>query len=300
MPQAAGEPGRQPGDGPRRPACRELARAPAMPNEVKAVFEAQSRLRELLFQQGRAGANLEPLRRPRRFPRVRGPMATQGRTGRRRRRRVPPDRRGRGVHHAGGHLESPIGDDLADSPIRPAAAACSPRCTCGGDCWCSGRRSLANVKYLGTVPLHRSAGAHRPPRDGACWRHDRLACSAASQITGTCATRWSAPIGGVECRFMFDAKTGNLARAGNVPRPDDDPCELYFCRLRRDRRTRLPATDRGAATATRLRHGQADRRKARSKPETSNMRMTSRESKSRCDGRPSSPLAACGPVKAGS
>ena len=124
----------------------------------------------------------------------------------------------------GGHLERPIGDDLVALTDPPGSGGLLAALHLWRRLLVVGPERFGNLNYLGTVPLV-------DPQDFIDRRamvllaHDRGMLAGADQ--GLCDALVGT-YGGVECRFLFDPKSGNVVAMELYRSPDDDPCELYF------------------------------------------------------------------------
>jgi serine protease Do len=124
----------------------------------------------------------------------------------------------------GGHLEAPIGDNLANITDPPGSGGLLAALHLWRRLLVLGPERFGDLQYLGTVPLVTSQelvdrraimllGQDREP-------HAVHAPELCDALVGT--------YGGVSCRFIYDARTGNLAALEMFRGPDDDPCEIYF------------------------------------------------------------------------
>jgi S1-C subfamily serine protease len=214
-----GQPDEQPKRGPMHP-----GQAPPMPDNVKALFEAR---------RGFANYYFNKIERARTWNRcvargdfhesfgewtMRGELAAGGEAQFRLSNSIAS------IAMPGGHLEAHIGDNLASVTDPPGSGGMLAALSLWRRLLVVGPDRFGNLEYLGTVPLVTSQDVV-DRRAIMLLGHDRALASAhASELCDA----MSGTYGGVECRFIFDSKTGNLAALEMFRSPDDDPCELYF------------------------------------------------------------------------
>jgi len=193
--------------GPRpRPAVARPNAAP-MPKEVKEVFETHRGYANFHFNKversrtwGRAVARGD-------FHELTGPWILKGELA------AGGDAELRitdvlsSVTMPGGKLELPINDDLKNATDPPGSGGLLAAISIWRRLLVLGPEKFGELTYLGTVPLPTPAGAQAGPP--------------------VLADAFIGYVGGVEARFLFDPKNGDLAVV-EVYRDGDDPCELHF------------------------------------------------------------------------
>jgi serine protease Do len=222
------KPGEQPPeDGQEKPPHRPLqghARTPPMPDAVKALFEAK---------RGFANYHFNKVERARTWSRAvaRGDFHEQlgdwTLTG---------ELAGGGEAQfvlsdalvtctmPGGHLTVPVANDLAGITDPPRSGGMLAALHLWRRLLVLGPDRFGDVQYLGTVPLVTSQDL---VDRRAIMLLGRMREAAANDAPALCDCLVGT-YGGVECRFIFDPKSGNLAALEMFRVADDDPCELYF------------------------------------------------------------------------
>ena len=124
----------------------------------------------------------------------------------------------------GGHLAVPVANDLANITDPPGSGGMLAALHLWRRLLVLGPDRFGDVQYLGTVPLVTSQDL---VDRRAIMLLGRMREAAASDVPALCDCLVGT-YGGVECRFIFDPKSGNLAALEMFRAPDDDACELYF------------------------------------------------------------------------
>jgi serine protease Do len=123
-----------------------------------------------------------------------------------------------------GGLRASIGDDLTAVIDPPGSGGMLAALSLWRRMLILGPERFGDVSYLGTVPMLATQDLV-DRRAIMLLAHDRVSPAVANQAL--CDTLLGT-YGGVECRFIFDAKTGNLAALEMFRNSLDDPCELHF------------------------------------------------------------------------
>ena len=222
MPQPGEEPREHEPDQPADP--HHMAQGPAMPAEVKAVFEARRGFANFYFNKVERARTWNRCVARGDFHEARGEWMLKGELAAGGEAQFRITDQVSGCTMPGGHLESQIGDSLAASAEPPGSGGLLSALYLWRRLLVSGPELFGDLQYLGTVPLLTTQElvdrraimllGHAPTH--AATVHQEL-CDA---LSGS--------FGGVECRFIFDANSGNLAALEMFRSPDDDPCELYF------------------------------------------------------------------------
>jgi serine protease Do len=199
------QPKKQGGPRPRPAAARP--NATPMPKEVKEVFEPHRGYANFHFNKverartwGRAVARGD-------FHELNGPWILKGELA------AGGDAELRitdvlsSVTMPGGKLELPINDDLKNATDPPGSGGLLAAVSIWRRLLVLGPEKFGELSYLGTVPLPTPAGAQ-----------------AGLPVLADALIGY---VGGVEARFLFDPKSGDLAVV-EVYRDGDDPCELHF------------------------------------------------------------------------
>ena len=206
----------EPGKGGPRPAAPKGKPMPAMarrgaapmPKEVKDVFESHRGYANFHFNKversrvwGRAVARGD-------FHELNGPWVLKGELAAGGDAELKISDTQSAVTMPGGKLELALSDDLKSSIDPPGSGGLLAAMSLWRRLLIVGPDKFGDLAYLGTVPLPGPIGA---PPAGAPVLADALI----------------GYYGGVECRFLFDPKSGDLAVV-EMYREEDDPCELHF------------------------------------------------------------------------
>ncbi|MBI2825671.1 MAG: trypsin-like peptidase domain-containing protein [Planctomycetia bacterium] len=219
------EPGqRRPRDGGPRP-TPALARREPMPAEVKAVYETR---------RGYANYYFNKLERSRvwnhciargDFHEATGEWLLRGELAGGGDAEFRLSDVAAGCTLPGGHMRVPITEDLTSASDPPGSGGMLAALELWRRLVVLGPEKFGDMYYLGTAPL---AGPHAAADVPALFRvlgHDRAPAAASH---GELCDVLAGTFAGVECRFMFDPKSGNLVAMEMYRSDNDDPCELYF------------------------------------------------------------------------
>jgi len=211
------EPGHPPG-------ANRMAHGAAMPPEVKAVFEMRRGFANYYFNKVERTRTWNRCVARGDFHEARGEWTLKGELAGGGEAQFRLTDQTSGLTMPGGRLEVPLGDNLAANTDPPGSGGLLSALHLWRRLLVMGPDRFGELQYLGTVPLLTTQELV-DRRAITLLGHGPAHVATASQelcdaLTGT--------FGGVECRFIFDAKSGNLAALEMFRSPDDDPCELYF------------------------------------------------------------------------